>query len=57
MISFKVSTKGIYPAMYDLYKKWTQSPSEKYVEDYLSKSVDRKDYACRVKYLKSRSLF
>jgi len=57
MISFKVSTKGIYPAMYDLYKKWTQSPSENYVEEYLSKSVDRKDYACRVKYLKSKSLF
>lgn len=54
---FKISTKGIYPIVYDLYKRWTRTPTENYVEDYLAKSVDRKDYACRVKYLKSKSLF
>jgi hypothetical protein len=57
MIPFKISTKGIYPIVYDLYKRWTRTPTENYVEDYLAKSVDRKDYACRVKYLKSKSLF
>lgn len=53
----KLSTKGMYDAMYDVYKKWTQPPTEKYVEHYLSKSVDRKDYACRAKFLKSKGLF